>query len=149
MLKLSYLFGVSTDYLLKDSCQEQHAEQPDTVTLPAKKRVSALSIIGGVASALSLLGLLVLGIVGSVKGKGYTIDVPVEAPAGITESEIACGGTIKQGFAAYLEIEHLEWLFWLLIACAAVGLLTALTPAIRRFIQRKRLRVNRIKKGEH
>lgn len=139
VLKLSDLFGVSTDFLLKDCCQEQDGEQLGTTEPSPKRHFSLLPIIGGIGAALSLAGLLVLGIIGSVRGENYSIDIAAAAPVGGgVESEITYG-TIKQGFPAYLEIEHLEWLFWLLIVCTAVGLLAALTPVLQRFFRQRRM----------
>lgn len=115
VLRLSTLFSVSIDDLLKEVREEPQKNEPPVDT-PAQNRIPLLRILGGVLSVLSLLGLLVLGIIG--KWGDYEIS-PSEAATldGIVVR--STGG--KRGFPAFWEIQHLDWLFWLLILLTAAG----------------------------
>lgn len=113
VLRLSALFSVSTDYLLKEEAETQEA--PPSVP-PSRKQLPLLSILGGALSILSLLGLLVLGILGT-RGN-YEIS---PAQAATLEGAVVSSTAGKRGFPAFLEVEHLSWLFWLLILLTAAG----------------------------
>lgn len=66
VVRLSELFGVTTDYLLK---QQEAGEKPSPeLGAPGSKgRYSAQQRGGGILMALSLLGLLVMGILSSIQ----------------------------------------------------------------------------------
>ena len=127
VVKLCDLFGVATDYLLRDGPQEtaqtavpESAPSPESA--PHRPGLAGM-ILGSVTAVLSALGLLALGIWGSLGD--YEIFYPVEIPPGTDDTEIACTAA-KRGFAAFLEVRNLEWLFWLLAALALTGIVWAL-----------------------
>lgn len=113
ILQISRLFGVSTDYLLHDE-YESDGDLPAVHTantaLTAKHKALARTIAGGALAGLSALGLVILGIVGSVFGGTYIQGTPGH------------GGHTYVGFRAFLISNNLEWFLTLLCLLLVAGL---------------------------
>ena len=117
VIRLSDLFGVSTDYLLRDppanvspsasSGAASNTPVPDP-NVPGDSfwPSKGIALAGGILSALSLVGLLVMGIISSL-GNYEILNVS--------------GTLLKRGLFAFLEVRHLEWLFCLLLLLAFAG----------------------------
>ena len=117
VIRLSDLFGVTTDYLLRDSPANvnppdasdaaPNTPAPDSNVHPDNSWPSkGAALAGGILSALSLVGLLVMGIISSL-GNYEILNVS--------------GTLLKHGLFAFLEARHLEWLFCLLLLLAFAG----------------------------
>ena len=117
VIRLAVLFGVSTDYLLLDAPAPR--EEADSAPAQFSRPLPLQSLLGGILAVLSALGLLVLGILGS--GGDYEILAP------IPDGDGGCG-VISRGFFAFLEVEHLSWLFFLLLFLVGIGVLLAALP---------------------
>ena len=113
VLQISRLFGVSTDYLLHDE-YESDGDLPAVHTanaaLTARHKALAKTIAGGILTGLSALGLVILGIIGSVSGGAY-----VQGTSGH-------GGHTYVGLRAFWVSNNLEWLLVLLYLLLAAGL---------------------------
>lgn len=108
---ISRIFGVSTDYLLID---DYDSDEDIPAVLQNNQKISAIYknrlhlIIGALISGISLVGLLILGIAGSVLN--------------ISHTEIFEGGSkTYYGLAGFLKYTHLQWLFILCIIAAVLG----------------------------
>ena len=105
LVRLSALFGVTTDYLLKDDAEEQ---APASAEKPRRREHAWMLVGAGLCGGLcALAGIVALGILSSFEICEVYRD---GNPQPIT------------GMWAYLEIPHLGWLFWLCAATAAAGL---------------------------
>lgn len=109
VIKMSDIFGVSTDYILKDTTNINSSEKNVTGTKTKK-----LSLISGIISSFSgFIGIFILKLLSSISPAKVEI-VPV-----IGEDEIGIGTIINakvyKGFWGYLEYHNLNWLFWLCI----------------------------------
>lgn len=111
VLELSKLFGVSTDYLLRD----------DFVTDDVRAENKLYRIVGAGLSGISLLGMLILGILSSVYPATWSI-----AAAGLD------WGREYSGLAGFLKCYHLEWLFILCLIALVVGVAVFCYPKLRR-----------------
>lgn len=130
VLQISKLFGVSTDYLLNDEFESDEdipAVQVKRDSLHEKYARIIYTVIGGMISVMSAVGLLVMGILSSIH------------PADISYPSAEADGMaiVKTGLPAFLELHHIGWLFVLCVILFFVGILTALYP---------RLRLQRVKK---
>lgn len=121
---LSELFGVTTDFLLKDASPKDTAAPPSVCSLPAvrasgasHRRYLAGKVTAAVFLALGTLGALVLGILSSVFPVFITHPVPVGQPD---------RGVADAGLSAFLQVHNLNWLFSLCIVSAVCGLLLLL-----------------------
>ena len=104
-MRLSALFGVTTDYLLKDDAEENG---PASAEKPRRREHAWMLFGAGLCGGLcALAGIVALGILSSFEICEVYRD---GNPQPIT------------GMWAYLEIHHLGWLFWLCAATAAAGL---------------------------
>ena len=105
LVRLSALFGVTTDYLLKDDAEENG---PASAEKPRRREHAWMLFGAGLCGGLcALAGIVALGILSSFEICEVYRD---GNPQPIT------------GMWAYLEIHHLGWLFWLCAATAAAGL---------------------------
>ena len=102
VVRLSELFGVTTDYLLK---------QPGAPG--SKGRYSAQQRGGGMLMALSLLGLLVMGILSSIQP---------------TVSYYPDGSVAADGLIAWVRAHDLMWLFGLCLLGALVSVYLLVKP---------------------
>lgn len=104
-MRLSALFGVTTDYLLKGDAEEK---APALAEKPRRREHIWMLFGAGLCGGLcALAGIIALGILSSSEMCEVYRD---RNPEPIT------------GLWAYLEIHHLGWLFWLCAATAAAGL---------------------------
>lgn len=123
VIQISKLFQVSTDYLLKDEYESDIISSlADT---PEKKSGSAggnkIRVIAGLCvSGVSLLGLLIIGILSSVRPANYIV-----SPAG------ADWVRVYTGLTGFLKTYNLEWLAILLTIMLAGGAAAVFYPKIR------------------
>ena len=112
VVRLSELFGVTTDYLLK---QQEAGEKPSPeLGAPGSKgRYSAQQRGGGMLMALSLLGLLVMGILSSIQP---------------TVSYYPDGSVAADGLIAWVRAHDLMWLFGLCLLGALVSVYLLVKP---------------------
>ena len=112
VVRLSELFGVTTDYLLK---QQEAGEKPSPeLGAPGSKgRYSAQQRGGGILMALSLLGLLVMGILSSIQP---------------TVSYYPDGSVAADGLIAWVRAHDLMWLFGLCLLGALVSVYLLVEP---------------------
>ena len=122
VVRLSRLFGVTTDSLLLDDAPFP----PSAVRTESNRRRWEL-VGGAAATALSGTGLLILGICASVFPAVY-----IEAPA---DKEWVQAYT---GLSGFLMVKNLSWLFWLLCLVLACGLAALFRPGLQ--LLRERLR---------
>lgn len=115
VVRLSRLFGVSTDALLLDDAPFP----PSAVRAEGNRRRWEL-IGGALASSLAAAGLLVLGICASIFPAVY-----IEAPA---DKEWVRAYT---GLSGFLMVKNLSWLFWLLCLVLAGGLAALFRPRLQ------------------
>ena len=120
VLQISKLFGVSTDYLLKDEYESEHAissVQRNRSDVSSKCTSRIYRILGGMISAAGALGLFVMAFL--------SLNAIIRYPG--TEEQ----STVKVGLAALLELYHLGWLLALCIILLLAGVLIAFYPALR------------------
>ena len=130
VLQVSKVFGVSTDYLLNDELERDEdipAVQVKRDSLPPKYTRVIYTVIVGIISVISALSLLVMGILSSIH------------PANISYPSAEADGMaiVKTGLPAFLELNHIGWLFALCVILLFVGIFIAIYP---------KLRLHRIKK---
>ena len=127
LLALSDLFGVSVDVLLRDEMDMdgQPALQQESKPLCGKR---GWYIVGGMVTAMALIGLLIIGILVSLESGSYTPTYEV-GPDGV-ESMLPMDSSLT----VFLQLHHLEWLFNLCVACAPLGILIAFLPKIWAFL---------------
>lgn len=125
IVRLSRLFGISTDTLLLDD-----APFPPSAAKAAGSRRRWELIGGALACSLSATGLLILGICASIFPAVY-----IEAPANREWVRA------YSGFSGFLMTYNLNWLFWLLCLVLAGGLAALFHPRLRelRDLLRQRL----------
>lgn len=117
VLQINRLFGVSTDYLLHDE-YESDGDLPAVHTaLTEDHRTLLWYVAGGALTGLSAVGLVILGVMGSVAGGTYSY--------GIADKRYT-----YHGLRAFLLTNHLEWFFHLLCALLAVGLVVLLWQGV-------------------
>lgn len=129
VVRLSRLFGVSTDALLLDDAPFP----PSAVRAEGNRRRCEL-IGGALASSLAAAGLLILGICASVFPAVY-----IEAPA---DKEWVRAYT---GLSGFLMVKNLSWLFWLLCLVLAGGLAALFRPRLQPLWGKLRQRLARKK----
>lgn len=115
-------FGVSVDWLLDD--QQDWEDQSSSAPAP-KPAGRGWVIAGVVVLAVSLLGLVLLGILSSAFPAVVT-----EAPAGVEWVHV------YTGLPGFLMHHHLEWLFALCLLTAAGGLWMLLRPRLQRAVRK-------------
>lgn len=127
LLALSDLFGVSVDALLRDEIDMdmQPAPQPEHKTVCGKR---GWYIAGGVLTVLALIGLLIIGILVSLESDSYTPTYEVGSDG--VESMLPMDSSLT----VFLQLHHLEWLFYLCVACVPLGILIAFLPQIWAFL---------------
>ena len=113
VLRLSALFQVSTDYLLKDNWTEEPGQNHQKTSHAGKIRV----IAGICAAVLALLGMLILGILSSVFPAAYAV-----SPAGEEWTRV------YTGLFGFLKVYHLEWLFGLCFLIVIAGVIAIWYP---------------------
>lgn len=106
------IFGVSTDYLLIDDYESDEdipavRQNSNRISAVYKKRMRLVT--GAVISGISLIGLLLLTVIGSVIEASHT---------GIF---IDSGSKTYRGVIGFLKFYRIEWLFILLIITALSG----------------------------
>lgn len=124
LLQISKLFGVSADYLLNDEYESDNdipAVRETCRTLERKYNGTVRIVIGSIFASLSAIGMLVMGIIGSVGN--YTV----------AEARPEYGGQtiVKTGFPAFLESNNLEWLFILCILVLIISVVIIVLPIFR------------------
>ncbi len=125
VVRLSRLFGVSTDTLLLDD-----APFPPSAVQAAGSRRRWELIGGGLASSLAATGLLILGICASIFPAVY-----IEAPM---DKEWV---RAYSGLSGFLMTNNLCWLFWLLCLTLAGGLAALFRPRLQSLFGRLRHRL--------
>ena len=109
ILHMSRLFGVTTDYLLHDE-DESDVDLPAVHTaVAAEHRALGGLLTGALLAGLSALGLVILGVIGSVQGGTYHYGIGDE-------------WHVYVGLRAFLITNHLGWFFKLLCVLLAAGL---------------------------
>ncbi len=117
IIVLSNVFGVSTDYLLKDECENKSPSLLKTTEnkeVPVKEtyyRPISLKI-GWVAIGLGIVGILIMAVLSSV----YPATI-YDPPQGEIRS------IISTGFWAFLELHNIYWLFGLCCILILFGML--------------------------
>jgi transcriptional regulator with XRE-family HTH domain len=128
IIRLSKLFGVSTDYLLL-GIQEQSL--PPSAQEPSRPWEAKVRIILGVClSSASLLGLLILGVLSSVFPAVYAVS-PVNEP----------WTRVYTGLWGFLKTNRLQWLFLLLLLLLLTGLGIICYPRLKQWGSRLRRRL--------
>ena len=112
VVRLSELFGVTTDYLLKEREAEENPS-PEPGIPASKDRYSAQQRGGGILLALSLLGLLVMGILSSIQP---------------TVSYYPDGSVAADGLIAWVRAHDLMWLLGLCLLGALVSVYLLVKP---------------------
>ena len=107
---LSGVFGVSTDFLLKED-GENTARPAGGKTEDASVRHPALPKVAWAAIGLGLAGILILAILSSVCPA-----VIYDPPQGEVRT------ILRTGFPAFLELHRIGWLFWLCILLVVSGI---------------------------
>lgn len=122
LVKLRQRFQVSLDWLLEDGrgWEELASGQPSGEAAAPEARDWVRLVVGGIVTGFSLLGLLLLGIVGSV----LRVTVVV-AVAGVE------GDRVYTGLAGFLKYYRLEWLCALLCVTAVCGAVILWFPQLR------------------
>lgn len=122
VLKISKLFGVSTDYLLKDEYDSDEnlpavheTNQKTSSIYPSQIRL----IIGASVSSVALLGILVFGIFASILDKVY-----IEVPSDVEWVRA------YEGLVGFLKTYNLEWLFIICIIAFITGIIVVFYPKI-------------------
>lgn len=115
IVQLSNLFGVSTDYLLKDDQESENFSDPiadKTKSTPTKENHFVPNIvIGGWATiGIGIIGVLIIGVLSSV----YPAII-YDPPQGEIRS------IIKTGLAAFLDFHNIKWLFCLFCVLILTG----------------------------
>lgn len=122
IISLSEIFGVSTDYLLKDTGSEDCLEQQVRINnnTPSQNTVNTnrkFAILGSINMSIGLVGLFILKLLSTVN--------PIQP--GYIE-EVGSGIIIETatGFFAFLERYNIKWLFnmcWIFIVIGIIFLL--------------------------
>ena len=134
ILSLSRLFGVTTDYLLNDdydSDRDLPAVKENGRMLDGKWRRAFQTMIGAYLIGASLLALLAMGIIASIKDYTYVTDSVIYRVFGKTVN------ITYTGLLAMLHIENLMWLFWVLVASIVAGAGLILMPWLKKSIKQK------------
>lgn len=136
ILALSRLFGVTVDYLLNDEYQSDGdlpAVKENGRILSEKWRNLFRTLIGVYLIGVSLLALVAMGIIASVRGYEY-----YKVPISLGDGGSFEGGRHYYGLHAMLIMEHLTWLFWILIALIAVGAALIVIPLIKKRLKSRK-----------
>ena len=122
LLPCARYFGVSVDGLLDD--QQDWENLTPLAAQPASKHSGrGWMVAGAVVLAVSLLGLLAMGICSSV------------FPAVMTQTPADAEWVhVYTGLAAFLMVHHLDWLFALCLLTAAAGVWMLLRPWLQRAV---------------
>lgn len=112
VIALADLFGVTTDYLLRQDAQEKAAaEASPPSAAQARWRMSARELGARLMVGSAAAGLVVLRVMASFKPARVGID-----------------GREYTGFPAFLYANDLWWLLWLLVLVLALGLIQWFGP---------------------
>ncbi len=126
IILLADLFGVTTDYLLREAapCETAPAEQPSATSVPQPQE-KVPPIVQVISWTLIVLGALVLiGILIAASGNPHTVII---------------GSREFRGLIGYIKAHKIEWLYYGSLGCMAVGTVVNLVYAVLR------RRVNRSK----
>ena len=125
LLPCARYFGVRVDWLLDE--QQEWEDQAEKTAPPPVQRTAGRGwmIAGAVVLAVSLVGLLAMGICSSVFPAVVT-----EAPAGVEWVHV------YTGLAAFLMYHHLDWLFALCLLTAAAGVWMLLRPQLQKAVEK-------------
>ncbi|WP_443662796.1 helix-turn-helix domain-containing protein [Dysosmobacter sp.] len=125
LLPCARYFGVRVDWLLDE--QQEWEDQAEKTAPPPVQRTAGRGwmIAGAVVLAVSLVGLLAMGICSSVFPAVVT-----EAPAGVEWVHV------YTGLAAFLMVHHLDWLFALCLLTAAAGVWMLLRPQLQKAVEK-------------
>ncbi len=135
VLQISKLFGVSIDYLLNDnydSDEDLPAVHESNQKISNVYKGKIRSIIGACISVVALLGIVVLGIFGSVLDKVY-----VEAPSDVEWVRV------YDGLVGFLKMCNLEWLFILCVIALIAGIVAIFYPTIMQICHRFKKKRNK------
>jgi len=124
VIELSKLFNVSIDYLLID-----YYGNDDHIPPVAKNDISGKALpgtkmstlVGGLISFAGAAGILILCIIGSVRGKAYWVFGGENA-------------RVYTGIAAFLKINTLTWLMVLCVIAVLIGLVVIFSPKIKNWL---------------
>ena len=120
---VSRLFRVSADYLLDEELEQEEASAIRGQAEPGleKHREWPRKLAGAITLAVSLLGMLLLGILSSV------------FPAAVSEAPVGEDWVrVYTGLTGFLKFHHLEWLLALCLLAAAWGAGMLLHSRLRR-----------------
>lgn len=124
IIKLSELFGVTTDYLLKDEIEEEIYVNKNEITFSIYKFIKKLSFlikIGVTFFIISLIGILKI-FYNSLKN-----------PVNITDWD----GTHYIGFQGYLKVNNIEKLFLFFCIIGIVGIILIL---MYKYLEKKKIK---------
>lgn len=123
IVKLSNIFEVSTDYLLKSEDEISKLDMKEN----SSQRKLKISSLGSILIVLGFVGVFFMGILSAFR--------PVNI---IGDREIS-------GFPAYLISNEIVWLFALCLLAFVGGVLTFLLPYIKSLLQQKNKQHSQIK----
>lgn len=132
-LRISKLFGVSIDYLLKDAYESDNDFPAAQIThgrSTRKYKGNIRMIVGSTISCLATVGLLIIGLVSAIYPAYNTF--PMEIAEGETNRAV-----VKTGLPAFLELHNIGWLFALCIILVIIGITIVIYPKIHARILRK------------
>lgn len=115
IVKLSNIFEVSTDYLLKSEVEISKLDMKNN----SNQRKLKISSLGSIFIILGFIGVFIMGILSAIR------------PVSII------GDRNISGFPAYLISNEIVWLFALCLLTFVGGLLIFLFPYIKSLIQQK------------
>lgn len=117
------LFGVSADYLLRDMMQSAAPEITPQLQKKTQDKVSLSQIAGIALLCQSVILLFVFALVGAAQGGTHSI--------------IYGDGTIKNytGFMAFVTVNRLQWMLYLLAGLGILGLLLVLWKPLSEKLQ--------------
>lgn len=117
VIKMSDIFGVSTDYILKGNPVSENSLKEKQATIKKSANKAPL-VLGIISSSISLIGLFILKLLSSFfKGVSQT-----------TAEEVSPGNYVDvytedfYGFSGFLQYNNIEWTLTLCIILLLVGI---------------------------
>lgn len=127
VIKMSDIFEVSTDYILKNTPIEKN--KLNKITVEDKKIVSKASLILGIVnSSLGLFGIFILKLLSSIYPAEYSNSSITEIIVddynnSVIEVMEEVPMEIYVGLQGFLKTHNIEWLFSLCIILLAIGVI--------------------------